>query len=90
MELGVPQTEVANKSQTTFNYSNCTAFDFTKNTLVKKQNTLKNIPAITSDFKFEFVIASSFNNYTQPHVSRNHSVSRVPLYILYQNFKDYL
>lgn len=89
-ELGIPQTEVTNKSKSNLINSNCSDLEIADAILSKE------ITAFQHDFVFTAPVDFSFNNYnySEKHlhltVSRNHSVSRVPLYILYQNFKDYL
>lgn len=89
-ELGIPQTEVANKNQTTFSNSNCNDLEITSTTLVKEKPHYQYLPATIEYVGLAFNVTDITNNYFQPQTVRNHSASAIPLYILYQNFKDYL
>lgn len=89
-ELGVPQTEVSNKSKTTYNNSDCDHFDATVIVLAKEKNTTQPLPY--SNFISTFNLNRS--GFASNHLKVGHkaveSAIQVPLYILYQNFKDYL
>lgn len=89
-ELGTSQTEVSNKSQTVINNASCISLEIASSTLVKeKAPTYQYSPAYLT--KQEVVLnVSNSNSPAKPFAARSHSASAVPLYILYQNFKDYL
>ena len=87
--LGITQTEVSNKSQSTISYSDCNDFEITNNSIVKSTSSA-NVIAIIRDFNTAFVVPDISKSYLQPDQAGNDSVSKIPLYILYQNFKDYL
>ncbi len=88
-ELGIPQTKVLNKSQSTISQSNCQNFELSGTVQTISRHTFQQ-----PDFPFpeasivEFainLIKYSFNL----HTLRNQLVSNVPLYILYQNIQVY-
>ena len=89
-ELNIPQTEVANKSQTTFSNTNCSELEFATNSLTQEKSSSEDAHPAVLEFDSPFIVSNLSTNYTQPHINRNHSASTIPLYILYQNFKDYL
>ncbi len=88
-ELGIPQTKVLNKSQSTISQSNCQTFAFSETIqTVTKPNFQQPDFLVSEVSHFEFttyLLRHSFNLNT----SRNQQVSNVPLYILYQNLKVY-
>lgn len=90
-ELGLVETEVSNKNQTTLSSSNCSTFEFNTETLTPTKFSveyLTAIPAGNFDFTFnEFDLSEKSEDLS---LTRNHSVSLIPLYILYQNFKVHL
>lgn len=89
VELGVPQTKVSNKSQSTISNLNCLVTEVSE----AVQTSTKPIPQepnflIPDAFPLEFtrdILNQSFHFTT----SRSHSVSVLPLFILYQNFRVY-
>ncbi len=89
VELGLTQTEVSNKSQATVSYLDCNDFEIT-NTSFQKSTTSVDFTAIIVDVNTAFVVSDISKSYLQPDQKGNYSVSKIPLYILYQNFKDYL
>ncbi|WP_289042991.1 hypothetical protein [uncultured Olleya sp.] len=89
VKLDITQTEVSNKSQSTVNYSDCNDFEIINSSIEKKTSSLNTI-AILLDFDTKLVVSDISKSYIQPNQKRNDSVSKIPLYILYQNFKDYL
>ncbi|AUC84012.1 hypothetical protein CW731_01315 [Polaribacter sp. ALD11] len=89
-ELGIPQTEVSSLNKTTISNSNCADLNSTNRTIVQKNSHSKNLPAILADLKLTFYVSDFSSSYIHPPEVRKHSTSTVPLYILYQNFKDYL
>jgi hypothetical protein len=88
-ELGLTQTEVSNKSQATVSYLDCNDFEIT-NTSFQKSTSSVDFTAIIVDVNTAFVVSDISKSYLQPDQKGNYSVSKIPLYILYQNFKDYL
>jgi len=89
VELGLTQTEVSNKSQATVSYLDCNDFEIT-NTSFQKSTSSVDFTAIIVDVNTAFVVSDISKSYLQPDQKGNYSVSKIPLYILYQNFKDYL
>ena len=89
VELGLTQTEVSNKSQATVSYLDCNDFEIT-NTSFQKSTSSVDFTAIILDVNTAFVVSDISKSYLQPDQKGNYSVSKIPLYILYQNFKDYL
>ena len=90
VELGFPQTDVYNKSLATINTSNCSSLVIDTNTFVSEKSTSQLLPAILVNVDFIFNI-SYFSTHIIPSISvDNHATSAIPLYILYQNFKNYL
>lgn len=88
-ELGIPQTNVLNKSQSTIPHSNCLGFeasDIEQSVLEPtfQQLDLFVLKSYNSGFKLDL-----YNQSIYSISSRNHSISAVPLYILYQNFQIY-
>lgn len=87
-ELGVSKTTVSNKSQTTLNNTNCNSYEATIKTFVKKTSHPQQLAVIESNIDFA---VSNFNvNFSPSYKVRNYSTTSIPLYILYQQFKDYL
>ena len=88
-ELGFPKTEVSNKNQTTLSNSSCSAYESTTKTLSNTKFSAEYLPAIPAgnSNSNEFDLAEQS---VDLYPTRNHPVSLIPLYILYQNFKVYL
>ena len=88
-ELGIPQTKVLNKSQSTISQANCQNFELSKNvqTISGKNLQYPDLPSSkASSFEIAInLIKDSFNLGTL----RNQLISNVPLYILYQNIQVY-
>ncbi len=88
-EVGVPQTNVLNKSQSTISNASCVAFDVAEinhssSTSVKKAlDFFVNEPA----FILHFQVRSKTNNTLR--ISKSKLISSIPLYILYQNIQVY-
>lgn len=89
-ELGVPQTEVTSKNQSSFNNYGCNDLEISTNSPLKESAASQHLAAVSPAFESPLGVSYFSNNYLQPHISRDHSSSTVPLYILYQNFKNYL
>ena len=89
-ELGIPQTEISNKIKTTVSSSSCNEVQISNQTTVEKRATTIKLPASLSEFIFAFFLSDISKSYTPNYQTRSYSASTIPLYILYQNFKDYL
>ena len=89
-ELGLAKTKVVSKNKTTLNNNNCSDLDIVADLFAKEKPAPKLIPLYPTAVEWPLVAYNTTNNYILPNESRNHTVARVPLYILYQNFKDYL
>ncbi|MDV7186063.1 hypothetical protein R3X25_02115 [Lutibacter sp. TH_r2] len=88
--LNLPQTEVSNKSKTTFNNSKCNNLEIVTKTIVKTKKLFQQSPIITPNYKLTFGAVVYCINFLQLPVNRSCTSSKIPLYILYQNFKNYL
>jgi len=88
LELGIPKTVVANKSKTTVNNSTCSSYDIGTVALVNKESQPQPTPIVS--YHPDFVASSFDSNFSLSYQVKNHWASSIPLYILYQNFKDYL
>ncbi len=89
-ELGVPQTEVHNKSKSTLSQANCTNLDIIFKSSTKEKSNVKYLPIISPKFEVFFETANLATSYILPQEKKKVSAYSTPLYILYQNFKDYL
>ncbi|CDF79300.1 conserved hypothetical protein [Formosa agariphila KMM 3901] len=88
-ELGVPQTKVLNKSQSTISQSNCQTFEFSETIQSTTKPSVQQPDVLISE-AFHFDLTSYlFKHAFKLQTSRNQEVSDVPLYILYQNLKVY-
>jgi len=89
-ELGVAQTEVSNKNQTTINNSSCSDSETVSMIEAKEKSQSQKLPFIASNTDRTFATTVFNTTYPQEYKEGNVSTPAVPLYILYQNFKDYL
>ncbi len=90
-ELGIPLTEVANKSKTTISNSTCSIFEIASSTLSKTKYATQLIPEIEGTrFSEELAGFALLDGSSPYHKKRNYAVSHIPFYILYQNRKVYL
>ncbi|WP_366184404.1 hypothetical protein [Flavobacterium ovatum] len=90
-ELGVPQTKVVNKNQTTFSNSNCHTVAIAEKTFDTTKPSTPFLPTLTAKIThFYFSGVDYINRSTPPYKTRNHSTSVAPYYILFQNLKIYL
>jgi len=87
-ELNLPLTEVSNKNKTTID--NCNDIELDTGKIIKYETPLNFLPLAIKESESIFYDSIFFINYIQAVYFRKHSSSSVPLYILYQNFKDYL
>ncbi|UMB53299.1 hypothetical protein MKD41_13275 [Lutibacter sp. A64] len=89
-ELGVQQTKVTNKGKTTINNTNCNNLEIsTKNKVSHNSNTLQTTAVLTTT-DFTLKLHLFYTKKIQLLKASTNSITTVPLYILYQNFKDYL
>jgi hypothetical protein len=89
VEVGIPQTKVSNKSQTTITQSNCETFIVFSSNQTNTKPAYKQPLFLISDDYF-----SGFNSVLTQYLhtsnpSRNLPVSDVPLYLLFQNLMVY-
>ena len=91
-QLDLPRTEVANKSLSSFNSSNCTSFEITKTNTTTAKSSAQFVPAfVENKMQFAFITTVDYTPKSTNHYTNNEqSLSLVPLYILHQNFKAYL
>jgi hypothetical protein len=87
--LGIPQTEVTNKSQTTLS-STCSDFEVTKTTSVKEKSAGKYLSVISSGKEWVFNKLHFSKQPALAYSQSNFSAVKIPFYILYQNFREYL
>lgn len=88
-ELGIPQTKVTNKSQSTISQSNCQTFEVAATIQKTSKPTLRQSGFLTAEtYRLETTVKSLHQSYS-PCSSESNSTSVVPLYILYQNLKIY-
>jgi len=88
-ELGVTQTKVLNKSQSTISLSNCQTIAFSENIKTNFQQDLKHfdLSILENNYLTVEVDLSKFSLISLP--TRILSKSNIPLYILYQNLLVY-
>lgn len=88
-ELGIPHTNVTNKSQSTISQSTCQGFDISDTVQKVSKPAFQQFGFLNSEvFRLEMLFVPLF----QPcfsSSSRKISTSVVPLYILYHNLKIY-
>lgn len=88
-ELGVPQTNVLNKSQTTLSSTSCVAFDVVEINHSSSTSGTKKLDNLANDefFAFHFPVLSKI----APHIriSKSKLIPSLPFYILYQKFQVY-
>ncbi|MGJ8661339.1 MAG: hypothetical protein ACSHXL_04830 [Bacteroidota bacterium] len=87
-EIGIPQTEVSNKSKATIHTSQCSIQEITdiaQTTYEESTFSFTALAATKSSFTIRWIVNNekSIDHYFE----RNHFISFLPLYILYQNFK---
>ena len=87
-ELGLPQTNVLNKSQTTISSTSCVTFDIAKTN--QSSSSDKKAPenlASNEFFAFHFPVQLKITN--THRISKSKLIPSLPLYILYQNIQVY-
>lgn len=90
VELGLPQSEVLNKSQSVVSQSVCQTFDLSEIIHSSSKPTIQK-PGflISDDYNSEFKV-DLHNYFFTPYTSVIQQVVEIPLYILYQNLKLHL
>lgn len=89
-KLSIPLTEVTNKSKSNLVDSNCSDLEFADGILTKETTSFQHDLIISTPVDFSFNSAHYFKKPLQLTRSLDHYASAVPLYILYQNFQDYI
>ncbi|WP_439182631.1 hypothetical protein [Carboxylicivirga taeanensis] len=89
-ELGVPPSEVLNKSQSAVHQLSCLSLEFLESALANSPTTSQQPDGFISNF-YQF----DFNNPRQapsssPALAQNKVARDVPFYILYRNLRAYL
>lgn len=88
-ELGVPQTKVLNKSQSTISQSKCQTFEVSETVQnISKSTFQQSVLLISGASRFDFTIHLIKHPFSLK-ASRSLQATDVPLYILYQNLKIY-
>lgn len=87
-EVGVPQTNVLNKSQATISTS-CVAFDVAEINHSSSTSVKKALDFFVNEtlFAIHFPVHSKTTNTLR--ISKSKLISSIPLYILYQNIQVY-
>ncbi len=89
-ELGIPQTHVLNKSQSTVAQTPCQTFENSDLAQVTAPSTFQHPDIPFSDgYRFEPAIDALIRQSFVPTLSKGQQASAIPLYILYQNRKVY-
>lgn len=88
-ELGIPQTHVLNKSQTTISQSNCLTFEVSKPATATSKISLKFIDFFVAEKFSTLHLQSQLKNNNNLKISNSKRITTIPLYILYQNIKVY-
>lgn len=89
-ELGVSQTEVLNKSQTTISQSNCKTFEVSKVVKNSSKKFNQNDYQILTNNHFDFTTPSFFKHSFNLNSLRIGKKQNIPFYILYQHFKAFV
>ena len=89
VELGVPQSNVSNKSQTTLSTISCLAFDVAEINHSSSTSVTKALTPVVNEklFTFDSPIQSKAKNALR--ISKSKLIPSIPLYILYQNIQIY-
>ena len=88
-ELGVPQTKVLNKSQTTISHSNCQSIEVSESIQADVNSSVQQPDLLNANtYRFELIFVFSKQFLTQS-TSSSKLVADVPLYILHQRFQVY-
>lgn len=89
-ELGIPQTNALNKSQSVISQSNCQTFEFSQVVQTISKSTVEQayIPIILEGCSFGLILKKNKHSFLL-NKSRSTQATDVPYYILYQNLKVY-
>ncbi len=88
-QIGVETTEATNKSKATLSPASCVAFEAVTATTVKNEATFQTLAVLPNSVSAGFYsteIKTKVGPLLTSQILRNEPV---PLYILYQNFKDH-
>ncbi len=90
-ELGIPQTEVTNKSQLTISASDCNNIEVSDAAITFSKPSTHHISVLLfNDSTFAVKIVGTLTKSINHFNANSLSVTSIPLYILYQNFKAFL
>lgn len=89
-ELGLPQTEVSNKSKTALTQSSCQTPEVSETDLIPTTRSTLSVSPIEPQSNYLGFKSLDLPAIFSPFTERNHPVAFVPFYILYRNFKVYL
>lgn len=89
-ELGIPQTQVTNKSKATIGSASCSALESAPSTTLSKVGYMLQLVPIRVPKLPCFSTAIMVGQSVPSLKERRHLVAAIPLYILYQNFKIHL
>ena len=89
-ELGIPQTTVLNKSQSTISTSSCSISEVSTTVNTGGKSKTQQLPLVNATTGLTSLQVNYTQTYSQLYKANIESFAAVPLYILYQNFKDYL
>lgn len=91
VELGLPTTEVSNKSVSNFSDSNCKTFEIACKNLSLSKSFSQLISSLVENTKvFTFQTTDFTKKSILTYAKETKTISFVPLYILFKNFKAYL
>lgn len=90
-ELGIPQTEVTNKSKATATSTTCSAVE-KPDINSAHVNSFESISFVLfkNTFFYTLSVIDASNQLSHGYIEEKQSLSLVPLYILHKNFKAYL
>lgn len=88
-ELGLPQTNVLNKNQTTISSMSCVAFDVAETNHSSSTSDKKELENFANDEFFAFYSTTQSKIKNTLRISKSKLIPSLPLYILYQNFQVY-
>ncbi len=89
VELGLPQSEFLNKSQSVVSQSVCQTFDLSEIIHSSSKPTIQKPDFLISDDSNSEFRVDLHNYIFTPYTSVIQQVADIPLYILYQNLKIY-
>ena len=89
VELGLPQSEFLNKSQSIVSQSDCQSFDLSEIIHSSSKPTIHKPDFLISDDSNSEFRVNLHSCLFKPYTSVIQQVADIPLYILYQNLKIY-